>query len=125
MPEGETLPKTGKSKDWLQYADRKLQEFRNYHSERNIIGQIKHPMPLGDDYSKLLSQNELSARKMGMELLRRETRAMTAGTSKVPGNVPQYKRGGLVRKTGQAELHKGEAVARKKPRKSSRSGRRS
>ena len=40
MPENETLPKTGKSKDWLAYADTKEEQFKKHHSERNILGQI-------------------------------------------------------------------------------------
>lgn len=114
MPqEGETLPKTGKSADWLAYADKKLQEFRDYHGQRNILGQIKNPPPLQDDYSRLLSQNELSARKMGMELLRKEKAAELSSQR-------QFKKGGQVRTTGPAKLHKGEAVIRKTSRKNSR-----
>ena len=115
MPEGEDLPKTSKSKDWLSYADRKLREFKEYHSQRNLLGQAKNPPPLQDDYSKLLSQNEISARKMGMDLLRKERSEQNAATMR------RYRKGGRVEKTGPANVHKGEAVVRKKPRKQNRS----
>jgi hypothetical protein len=111
MPENETLPKTGKSKDWLTYADKKAQEFKDYHGKRNVLGQPSNPAPLQDDYSKLLSQNELQARKMGMELLRKEK----------AGELQGYRKGGRVKETGSAKLHKGEAIARKPSRKKSRS----
>jgi len=113
------LPKTGKSKDWLAYADKKEKEFRDYHSATNVMGQPRNPPPLQDDYSKLLSQHALDARKMGMDLLRQEKKQM-----------PGYRKGGRVEKTGPAELHKGEAVVgkpsqrvtkRKKTRSKSRS----
>jgi hypothetical protein len=110
MGEGETLPKTGKSKDWLAYADKKEQQFRDYHSERNLLGRPANPPPLSNDYSKLLSNNALQARKQGMELQRREL----AGKEK----------GGTVRATGKRTLHKGEMVARKTSRTKSRGGRR-
>jgi hypothetical protein len=114
MPEGEVLPKTKKSADWLAYADRKLQAFRDYHGEKNMLGQVKNPGPLQDDYSKLLSQNELSARKMGMDLLRKERQEENAAT------MQRYRKGGRVEKTGPAQLHSGEQV-RKAARKPSRS----
>jgi hypothetical protein len=98
MPEGETLPKSNKSKDWLDYADKKKQDFIDYHSERNLIGRIKNPNPLSDTYSRLLSNNELMARKKGMELKRAELRGMA--------------KGGKVRATGSRKLHKGEVVSR-------------
>jgi|GEM_PF-6559852 hypothetical protein len=116
MPEGETLPKTGKSKDWLDYADKKLKKFRDYHSETNLLGQIKHPNVLGDDYSKVLSQKELEARKMGMELLRKEKAGELAKRS------AGYRKGGTMRKDGPAKLHKGEEVI-SKTRKARKSGR--
>lgn len=111
MPENETLPKSNKSKDWLDYADKKLQKFKDYHSETNIIGKIKHPQPLGDLMSRTLSNNELNARSKGMELKRKE---MASPSS--------YKDGGKVRKTGLALVHKGETVipARQSARKSGR-----
>jgi hypothetical protein len=114
MAEGEMLPKTGKSKDWLAYADARLKEFRDYHSQRNLLGQIKNPGPLQDDYSKLLSNNELSARKMGMDLLRKERGEQGAAT------MQKYRQGGRVQKSGPAQLHKGEAVVRKTLRKKTR-----
>lgn len=114
--EGETLPKEKTSKAWLAHADSLNKKFTDYHSERNIFGQIKNPRPLSDDYSKLLSDKELQARKMGMELLRKET--------KEEAERNKYARGGKVGKSGPATLHKGEAVVRKakrsKPRSSSR-----
>lgn len=112
MPERETLPKTKKSADWLGYADKKLREFKDYHAATNLLGQPKNPPPLQDDYSRLLSQNELQARKMGMDLLRREA---AAGAT-----APAYRKGGRAKKTGPAELHKGEMVERKTPRKKPR-----
>lgn len=117
MAEGQTLPKTGKSKDWLAHADEKAKDFRDYHGAVNILGQTKNPPPLQDEYSKLLSQHELEARKMGMELLRNEKKKETGG----------YRKGGRVKETGPAKLHKGEAVItdrkakRKKTRGKSRS----
>jgi len=114
MAEGDTLPKTKKSADWLAYADKKLQEFRDYHGARNILGQIKNPPPLQDEYSKLLSQNELQARKMGMELLRKERAEEGAAT------MQKYRKGGRVEKTGPAVVHKGEAIIRKTSRKKNR-----
>jgi hypothetical protein len=114
MGEGETLPKTNKSKDWLEHADKKLKQFKDYHSERNMIGRIKNPQPLGNDYSKALSQNEVNARAKGMELKRKE---MASPSS--------FKDGGKVRKTGLAIVHKGETVIPAGKRKSIRkSGRR-
>ncbi len=126
MAEGELLPKSGKSSDWLAYADGKLKEFRNYHSATNVFGQIKNPPPLQDDYSRLISQQEVDARKMGMQLLRNE-KAVEA--KRAPQQTPQYRKGGRVARTGSAKLHKGEAVvsgssrklARKKNRSKSRS----
>lgn len=106
MPEGETLPKTGKSKDWLSYADKKAQEFKDYHSATNIFGQTKNPPPLQDEYSKILSNNELQARKMGMELLRKEK----TSEGKEQSRVAAYRKGGRAKRTGPAKLHKGEAV---------------
>lgn len=117
MPEGESLPKGKTSKEWLAYADSKLKDFKDYHSQRNILGQVKNPPPLQDDYSKLLSQNELSARKTGMEFLRKERAEEHAAT------LQKYRQGGRVQKTGPAELHKGEAVVRKSPRRTSRQSR--
>ena len=114
MPEGETLPKTGKSADWLAYADQQRQKFMDYHSATNMFGQIKNPGPLQDDYSKVLSNNELQARKMGMDLLRQERGEQNAAT------IQSYKKGGEVRKTGPALLHKGEEVVRNKPRNKAR-----
>lgn len=102
MPEGETLPKSNKSKDWIDYADKKLNQFRKYHSETNIVGRVKHPNVLGDDYSRLMSQNELSARAKGMELKRKEDGRDKAGMRK----------GGKVRATGCRKLHRGEMVRR-------------
>lgn len=114
MADGEGLPKTKKSADWLSYANRKLQEFRDYHSQRNVLGQIKNPGPLQDDYSKLLSQNEIDARKMGMDLLRKERQEENAAT------MQRYRQGGRVQKTGAAQLHRGESVVRKPARKKAR-----
>ena len=117
MPENETLPKTGKSKDWLNYADKKLQEFRDYHSSTNIIGQLKHPDVLGDDYSRVLSNNELQARKMGMDLLRKET------AEKSNTETPSYRKGGRIKRSGPTRLHAGEKVVtnNRKARKPGRS----
>lgn len=114
MPEGETLPKTGKSADWLSYADKKLQDFKDYHSATNMFGQLKNPGPLQDDYSKVLSNNELQARKMGMDLLRKERGEQNAAT------MQSYRKGGTVRKEGPAILHKGEEVIGKEGRDKSR-----
>jgi hypothetical protein len=114
MAEGEVLPKSKLSKDWLAYADSKLKEFKDYHSQRNVFGQIKNAPPLQDEYSKILSQNELSARKMGMELLRKERAEEGAKT------MQKYRQGGRVQKTGPAQLHKGVAVVRKTARKNVR-----
>lgn len=119
MPEGEVLPKGKTSKEWLEYADKKLKEFRDYHGQRNIFGQAKNPAPLQDDYSKLLSNNELQARKMGMELLRKERAEESAAA------MQRYKQGGRVAKTGPAVVHKGEAVVRRTSRKKGRSKSRS
>jgi hypothetical protein len=116
MPENETLPKTKKSADWLAYADKKLKAFQDYHSETNMFGQTKNPRPLEDDYSKLLSNNELQARKMGMDLLRKERSEENAKT------MQSYRKGGEVSKTGPAKLHAGEKVVRKPSRKKTRSG---
>jgi hypothetical protein len=113
--EGEALPKSKRSEDWLSYADKKAQQFRDYHSQRNMLGQLKNPGPLQDDYSKMLSNNELQARKMGMELLRQERKEQGAAT------MQRYKQGGRVEKTGPAVLHRGEAVVRKKSRSKPRS----
>jgi hypothetical protein len=120
MPENELLPKTGKSKDWLDYADKKEKQFREHHSARNILGQIKNPQPLGDDYSKLLSNNALQARKMGMELLRKENKA--AGKTSAM-SAEGYRKGGRIKKSGPAKLHEGEKVITKtrKARKTGRS----
>lgn len=111
MPENETLPKSNKSKDWLDYADKKLKKFTDYHSSTNLIGKLRNPPPLSNDYSKVLSQNELSARSKGMALKRKEM-----------AQPSSYKTGGKVRKTGLALVHKGETVvpARKSARKSGR-----
>lgn len=114
MAEGETLPKSGKSKDWIAHADKKLKELRKYHSERNILGRQKRNIPVGgDDYSRILSQNELSARSKGMKLKREETAREKSGMAK----------GGTVRATGKRKLHKGEMVSRKSSRTSYRGGR--
>ena len=115
MPEGELLPKGKTSREWLEHADKKLAAFKNYHAERNVLGQAKNPGPLQDDYSKLLSQQELEARKMGMEFLRRERAEEGAAT------MQRYKQGGKVRDTGPAVVHGGEAVVRKTDRRKSRS----
>ena len=113
MPD-DTLPKTKNSADWLSYADQKEQEFKNYHSATNAFGQLKNPSPLQDDYSKLLSQHALDARKMGMDLLRKERSEDNAKT------MASYRKGGRAEKSGPAKLHKGEAIARKPTRKSPR-----
>jgi hypothetical protein len=115
MPIDEELPKTKKSADWLAYADKKGKEFKDYHSATNAIGQLKNPGPLQDEYSKILSNNELSARKMGMDLLRKERAEESAKT------MASYRKGGRVKETGPALLHKGEAVVRKAARKKTRS----
>lgn len=73
MPEGESKPKSNKSKDWLAYADKKEKEFRDHHSKTNMFGRIKNPRPLGDDYSRILSNNALEARTKGMKLKRDES----------------------------------------------------
>lgn len=114
MAENELLPKGKTSKEWLSYADSKLKEFKDYHSQRNLLGQIKNAPPLQDDYSKLLSQNELSARKTGMEFLRKERTEEGAAT------MQKYRQGGRAQKTGPAKLHEGEAVVRKTTRKNTR-----
>ena len=72
MAEQDSLPKTGKSTDWFSYADKKRQEFKDHHSAMNIHGQLKYQAPLVDDYSKHLAQHETDARKMGMDLLKKE-----------------------------------------------------
>lgn len=111
MPLDELLPKSNKSKDWIGYADKKLQEFKDYHSETNLLGKIKRPVPLSDDLSKTMSANELKARSKGMALKRKEM-----------AQPASYKDGGIVRKTGLALVHKGEVVipSRKSTRKSGR-----
>lgn len=73
MAEGESKPKTNKSKDWLAYADKKEKQFRDHHSKTNMFGRLKNPQPLGDDYSRLLSNNALEARTTGMKLKRDES----------------------------------------------------
>jgi hypothetical protein len=113
MAENETLPKSKKSADWLAYADAKLAEFKAHHGKRDVLGGAKNPPPLQDDYSKLLSTNELQARKIGMELLRKER----AEASRKPKG---YREGGRVEKSGPAVLHRGERVVRSKSRKPSR-----
>lgn len=112
MPEGESLPQSNKSKDWLDYADKKLKQFTDYHSERNMIGQVKNRPVLGDDYSRVLSQNELQARAKGMALKRTED-----------ARVGMCK-GGKVRATGKRTLHRGEIVSRKGGRAKCRGGKR-
>lgn len=114
MPENDVLPKGKTSKEWLEYADKKKKAFEDYHGQRNIFGQLKNPGPLQDDYSKLLSDHELQARKMGMELLRKEMKEDSAR------KMAEYKKGGEVRSNGPATLHAGEAVARKPARKKPR-----
>jgi hypothetical protein len=114
MAENESLPKSGKSTDWLAYADKKLSEFKAYHGARTITGQPANPGPLQDDYSKLLSDHELQARKMGMDLLRKERAEQGAQT------MQQYRKGGRVKETGPALVHKGESVVRKTSRKKTR-----
>jgi len=101
--QGDTLPKSNKSSDWLAYADQKLKQFQDYHSQTNMIGQLSHPYPLTDDYSKTLSDNEVSASAKGMQLLRNEQAAAAQ-------KAPAYHRGGMIRKTGDARLEKGELV---------------
>ena len=110
MPEGETLPKGKTSKEWLNYADKKLGEFTKRHGERGAFGRMKNPGPLQDDYSRILSQNELNARAKGMKYLREE---------KAKG----MNKGGEIRATGKRTLHKGEMVRKKMRTKSRSSGR--
>jgi hypothetical protein len=115
MPENELRPKGKTSKEWIDYADEKLGQFKKYHSKRTLFseaGPYKLPQPLGDEYSRLMSQEEMYARAKGMKYLREEQKSAT---------TRGYKKGGKVRKTGPAILHKGEAVVRVKPRKSARS----
>lgn len=130
MPEGETLPKGKSSKEWLEYADKKANEFKEYHSWRDMFyrvknphswrdmfdrfGRVKNPQPLSDDYSKLLSRNELEARKVGMDFLRKERQEENAS------KMAEYRKGGRAKESGPAKLHKGEAVVRKSPRKKAR-----
>lgn len=104
MPEGESKPKSNKSKDWLAYADKKEKQFRDHHSKTNMFGRLKNPQPLGDDYSRLLSNNALEARTKGMKLKREE-----AGR----GNLEGMSKGGAVRATGKRRLHRGEMVRSK------------
>ena len=113
MPEGEDLPKSNKSKDWLDYADKQLANFKNYHSQRNMLGRVKNRPPLGDDYSKILSRNELNARAKGMKLKREEDKR---------SGLSGMEKGGTVRATGMRKLHKGEMVARKNKRTKCRGG---
>lgn len=115
MPEGESLPKSGKAADWAKYADKKEKEFTDYHSETNILGRIKRPHPLGDLRSKLLSDNALKARQKASDLARKE--------SGKTGKMDEYRKGGRVKKTGDAKLHEGEKVVstRKPKRKCTRS----
>jgi hypothetical protein len=120
MGEGETKPKSNKSKDWIDYADKKKKQFVNYHTDKVVnigprslgLGFGKRKVPLSDDYSRVLSQNELEARSKGMELKRQESQR--SGMEK----------GGKVRATGKRTLHKGEMVARKTSRAKCRGGRR-
>lgn len=115
MPEGETLPKSNKSKEWLDYADKKLEEIRDLGAKPETrylgIGPKRGPLSQMDaTRMNLLSQNELSARSKGMKLKREEDARGKAG----------MKKGGKVRATGKRTLHKGEMVSRKSCRSGSR-----
>jgi hypothetical protein len=108
MPEGEGLPKENTSKAWLGHADKLRDKLVNYATDRAVnIGPKAIGLGLGarkgmlnDDHSRTLSQQELQARAKGMELQRKESSAEPA----------EYKRGGKVRKTGLALVHRGEVV---------------
>ena len=52
----------------------------------------------------------------------RAERDVKEGTEKA-ADLPEYRKGGRVKKTGPAKLHKGEMVVRKSPRKRARRGR--
>jgi hypothetical protein len=109
MPEGETLPKSNKSKDWLAHADKLRQKFIDYHTDKTVnigprslglgFGSRKQILSDKND-SRILSQNEVNARSKGMELLRKEQKASPSS----------YRKGGKVRKTGLALVHRGETV---------------
>ena len=111
MPEGELLPKGKTSKEWLAFADAEKTKFTDYHSKRKVENLFRLPAPLADDYSRILSNNELQARDKGMKYLRDE---------KAAAAVPKYRKGGRVKKSGPSELHAGEAVVRKTSRKKAR-----
>jgi hypothetical protein len=115
MADNDELPKTGKSADWLAHADKRHKEFVDYHSDTNMFGQKKNPHPLEDDYSKLLSKHELDARKMGMDLLKKERDEAHAEI------MAKHKNSVRTEKKGPDKSRTGEVAARKPARKTSRS----
>jgi hypothetical protein len=74
--ENEELPKTGRSSDWLAHADKVKKKLDQYRSVRGP----NHPL-LGDDQAeKSLIEQEKEARKMGIDLLRKERTEQNAAT---------------------------------------------
>ena len=108
--EDDALPKTKRSADWLAYADKKQKKFDEY-SKAAAAGGIP---PLEDGYSKVLSKHAMDARKMGMDLLKKERDEEGAA------NMQRLKRQARPVSTGQPQARE-EVSARSKTRKKSRS----
>jgi hypothetical protein len=72
------------------------------------------------------SDTALKLKKEGKHgLLRRKKKTGQQGSGETPyeGKIPEFKRGGKVKRTGLARLHKGEKVLTKKQAKRHRSKR--
>ncbi len=112
MPEGETFPKGEDPQVYADYAKKKQREMSDYASQRyGKIGPLKHKEYYKDDYYKAMSDNHLRAYNTAMKLAREK------GAS-----PPSFAKGGKVKKTGLAKVHKGERVLTKAQAKGMKGG---
>lgn len=72
MPLGETLPKSGKSEDWLAAADAKRDEIMKEAGKGGLTGT-----KVGSPLWKTMSDKEVQLRNKGMALKRQELKRMS------------------------------------------------
>ena len=69
MPLNETLPKTNRSKDWEDAANKKLGEIKKYAGNRQVFGLKSRPK-YNDPLWKAMSDKEVQLRNKAMKLKR-------------------------------------------------------
>lgn len=108
------------SEDYMNAANAKMDEIRDYASHRQVFGLLPRPNPVTDETMKAMSDNYQRLYSTGMKLKRQEmapqnpmvpARFKTPSSKTVPLAEPtQYRKGGRVKKSGLAMVHRGETV---------------